>query len=279
MQYGVFVQTSNVFSTLSRELEHRMFRLPELKLFAARILCSTLPGWIVSKRFGNRIPYCGHVVDLSAAPVPFATYASIYWGIYESAERRFILKYLKPDLAVIELGASLGAITSVIASRLQPKIELISVEANPSLEKSVMSNLRLNASHLAYTLHSAAIGYQESHVDFQIADDNLNSSVRTVSSNGKSEKSVRVACIRLSDLVESLSVRQYQLVCDIEGMEWEVVRHDAKALESCFQIILESHDSKGNGSAKDLLPKIKKLGFELVDSFGNVAVFRRSRTD
>ncbi len=55
--------------------------------------------WIYS----GKIPSRNGVIDLTNTEVPVGSHALIYWNIYESAERRFVERYIRSDLDTVEL--------------------------------------------------------------------------------------------------------------------------------------------------------------------------------
>lgn len=249
-------------------------RWATLKVAAAKLAGHPLVGQTIARLFGDVIPFHEGRVDLRDLEVPARNKAALFWGIYESAEYRFVRDYLSPALPVIELGSSLGAIASVIARRLQSDQRLICVEANPRFPRAIERTLKRNAPHLQTKVINAAIGYGCSHVDFQLRDDNLCSSVE---STGDAEI-VRVPCITLGELVSQLGDEDYQLVADVEGAEAAFLLHDKGALARCQIAILELHSANQGGSLvtpDDLVDMLYAVGFQAISRYGPVVACRR----
>lgn len=245
-----------------------------LKVALARLAGHPLIGWAIAWLFGDVIPFHEGRVDLRGLQVPARNKAALFWGIYESAEYRFVRDYLSPALPVIELGSSLGAIASVIVRRLQPDQRLICVEANPRLPHAIERTLKRNAPHLQTKVINAAIGYGCSHVDFRLRDDNLCSSVE---GTGDAEI-VRVPCITLAELVSQLGDGDYQLVADIEGAEAALLLHDKGVLARCQVAILELHSAEQEGNLvtpDDLVDMLYAVGFQAITRYGPVVACRR----
>ena len=120
-----------------------------LKRLLANVIQSGLIGDAISWFYGDVIPFHGIPIDVSQSGIPAANKAALWWGMYESAEHRFIKAFLLPNLPVIELGSSIGAISSAIAGQLDHGQRLICVEANPFLIPQLRKNLDRNASHLS----------------------------------------------------------------------------------------------------------------------------------
>src|SRR3954464_14359033 len=92
---------------------------------------------------GQRVRSHGVELDLSSPLVADETRAALFWGFYEGSERRAALRFLRPGLPVIELGASLGFLTALIARRIAP-VAQVAVEANPALTSLLRRTLELN---------------------------------------------------------------------------------------------------------------------------------------
>src|ERR1700730_12780210 len=83
-----------------------------VKRVIARIICHPLIGRIISLVFRDRIPSRGSLIHTKDKAVVPSVKAALFWGLYESAEVRFVKEFLRSDLDVIELGSSLGVVTS-----------------------------------------------------------------------------------------------------------------------------------------------------------------------
>jgi FkbM family methyltransferase len=64
-------------------------------------------------------------------------------GIVESAELRFVQKYVPTNSTILELGSSIGVVASFLAAYKNPK-RMILVEAYPDLIPLLKDNLTLN---------------------------------------------------------------------------------------------------------------------------------------
>ena len=208
-----------------------------LKRIASRVLCNQFTGGLIRTYYRNRLTFDGVSVLVPSRGVSNASCAAIFWGMYESAERRFIKRYLHSDLPTVELGSSLGGVSSHIAKSLAHGQTLVCVEANPFLIDTLKSNLAQNASHLKTTVINAAIHYDGPRCHFDVQDDHL---VSSVNKNGSSSTEIDSLQLRDIDLVNAGA---YQLVCDIEGAESQILTYDSEALANCRRIIIELHDS------------------------------------
>lgn len=246
-------------------------RLVQLKRFVANILQSYPIGHSIGRFYGDVIPFHGVPIDVRETGIPAANKAALRLGMYESAEYRFIKAFLRPDLPVIELGSSIGAISSAIAGQLVPGQRLICVEANPVLIPALRRNMDQNAAHLAVEVIHAAVSYDGSSVEFNISHDNLASAVSADSAS----QTTTVPSVTLGTLVAKAAGVPFQLVADIEGAELALLTHDAESLRLCRLLIIELHHTVGSGRAyapSDLKHLLKQCGFTVVAHYGNVVV-------
>ena len=244
-----------------------------LKRLVSAVICHPYLGRIIGYVYRDRIPFRGVVVDVSLVNIPPANKCLLRWGLYESAEVRFVEKYLYDHVNTIDLGSSLGAMSSKIASILKPNGTLVCVEGNPRLTACIERNLEINASHLKTVVVPAAIAYGTNCVSFTVEDDNLCSSA-----NSESARSIDVPAIELNQLLAQNQISSFQMVCDIEGAELGIIQNDAKALSACVQIIAELHGVVHGDrtiNEESLLELFLDAGFSLKDRFGSVVVLRR----
>ena len=73
------------------------------------LFCHPIIGRAIYSWFRQRVPLHGLRFDLKTGNhVPYQQVASLYWGFYEKSERQLILKHLRPDRDVIDLGSGIG---------------------------------------------------------------------------------------------------------------------------------------------------------------------------
>jgi FkbM family methyltransferase len=254
-----------------------------MKLLLARILQSDRVGRVLRGLLssgectfrGKSLYFGGHEL------VQPKVVAALWWGLYESAERRLVKRYLRADNPVVELGAGIGAISVHVAERLDAGQSLVCLEGNAGLIPVLQTNLARHARHLSASAKHCVIGDGKT-APFQIAEDHLCS--RIGSGGGSPISGGRVSetqTMRLSQIVACAPFSQgYQLVADIEGAEAEVLFGDPQALDACVQLIVELHAARHDGteySVSDLVSRLESLGFEQVDRDGAVYVFQHSR--
>jgi FkbM family methyltransferase len=245
-----------------------------LKRLVANVIQGRPIGEAISWFYGDVIPFHGIPIDVSQSGIPASNKAALWWGMYESAEHRFIKAFLLPNLPVIELGSSIGAISSAIAGQLAHGQRLICVEANPFLIPQLRKNLDRNASHLSAEIINAAVSYEGETVRFGISANNLTSSI----SGNPGAETTTVPAITLKALIANWDRGPYQLVADIEGAEIAFLMRDAESLRSCKVMVLELHHTQSNGSCytpTDLQHLIEGLGFCISARYGAVVACQR----
>lgn len=211
-------------------------------------------------------------IDVNDEHINYSEIAKLFWNIYESAEVRFIKKYLDKNKDIIELGSSLGAVSSVIGLIKNEDKYLYCFEANPNLIKLIEKNLEGNGIS-NFTIHNNAIGSINSEkIIFEIGSSNL------VSKISEDTNGVLVNTIDLSNFVIDKQLKSFNLICDMEGAESYLIFEQSDVLKSCSTLIIELHNTEYNNtrfSYQELNESILELGyFNLIDNYGAVYVYK-----
>jgi FkbM family methyltransferase len=228
----------------------------------------------------SRIRSRGVTVDVSSDLVDPWVRSAIFWGVYEKPEVMFVDKYLRPDCDVIELGGSLGVVTSHIARRIAVGQRAVSIEADPRLVPIIRQNVGLNAPDASTTVIHGAIYYAADRpvsVRFSFGQMNLTGGVA-----GNSNKiGVDVPARRLSEIHSEYGLGRYTLVSDIEGAEAGLIASNDPALAQCVMAILELHETQLDGRRMTIQAQVaawQERGFELFDHYRDVYAFRRPQS-
>ena len=172
----------------------------------------------------------------------------MFWGFYESAEIRFIEKYLSSDFDVLELGGSIGVVSSHIRARLGKDRRLISVEANPRLIDCLRINLMSHRTHdTGYVIINCAVSYDVESVHLALSDNNTETKVFKSKPNLSS--AVAVAARTIESIIQEQRLNDYVMVADIEGSEVEIFIHETQSLVRCKQLFIELHDTVYSGQS------------------------------
>ena len=238
----------------------------------AELLINGITGNMIRTLAKSSITRDGILIDIRSKLVSNKTIASFFFNSYESSERRFIRKYLRKDLPVIEIGSSIGIVSSLIGKITEQIVYCI--EANPQLIPIIEQNLRLNKVENFQVFNYAVGDSTSDFLYFQKGETNIHGKVY----NHQMENSVRVPVTSISSFKYQHQIEEFVLVSDIEGAEIYVLKNDLQSLQSCQQIIIETHDTRLNGveyKYQQLKELIISSGFNLIDSYGPNYVFSR----
>ncbi len=189
---------------------------------------------------------------------------------YEGAERRMIARYVKRNLPVVELGGSMGVVACVTNKLLTDPTAHVVIEANPLAIPHLELNKKLNGCQ--FEIVNRAVAYGVGSVTFQPSSNLCGNSI-TVAGD---QPAVTVEATRLQELVRDRGFSRFNLICDIEGLEYELVCQEAAALECADIIIMETHARfMGEEKVRFMLSRLEELGFRIMEKTGFVVVLQR----
>src|SRR5690349_13557368 len=111
------------------------------KVFVADMLTADWIGEMVRRVYRNNIPWDGGRLRVLPTLVARRNCAAIRFRTYEAAERRMVSRFVRPGDRVIELGSSIGGISSVLKRQVGPRGEVALVEARADLLELALSNV------------------------------------------------------------------------------------------------------------------------------------------
>lgn len=197
-------------------------------------------------------------------------------GKYEAEEAAFVLHHLDPTLPVIELGGSIGVLSSLIQSRLAAGVRHVVVEANPALIDICRQNGTQRSDSHAEVIN-AAVGYGASHLEFAIGD-NIHSN-RLAKPGDVREQVIKVPAITLAELLNSLGeTAGYSLVCDIEGGELDLIKNEWDQVKKAKLVIMELHPKvypNGSGDTQMIETQMRDAGFRQAERRNDVCLWQR----
>ena len=201
-------------------------------------------------------------------------------GSYEAKEARFIQEYLPPGSEVLELGASLGIVSSIILGRRPSR--LVSYEAVPGLVDIARQMVAHNHPDAPWELvHCAIAAEGVTEVSFAWSPEYTQGGSVARGPGAGEGATLLVPAASLAGVIERHGLPSSAwLVMDIEGMEWELARRQAAGLRHFAGIIVECHDITDGGRHvphAQVLEEITRAGFDIVDRRGKVAVLMRRR--
>lgn len=243
------------------------------KRFIGPLLANRWTGVIAARVLNNRIPHRGLTIDTSSPVVTPEIKAALLLQGYESGEYRFVRKYIPTDCDVIELGGSLGVISCTIRRRIAADRRQFVVEADPRLAVALRRNLEINGCAIGVDVIEAAISYDGGDtVSFALGESSVSG---RIAADAGSMPTIEVPALTLGQLIERHGLTDFALVSDIEGVEWRILKNDLDALAKARMIVMETHDSPGNGSYEELVAALIATGrFDLIDRHGPVVVLQ-----
>src|SRR5262249_7261362 len=133
------------------------------------------------------------------------------------------------------------------------------VEANATLVPALMSNRDRNGCR--FRVLNRAVAYSEPLVRFHVDSNILASSVRVTTTDA-----LDVPVTTLHGVLDAHRFARCSLICDIEGAEVELVRHEARTLsERVAVVIMEVHDRLvGATATESMLQTLRDGGFRIV---------------
>lgn len=246
--------------------------MKQLKIFLVRNLLSEFVGSLILKIYGDRIPYkiFGRRIKVDEK-ISNRVVASIFWGFYESTEIKFLNRYFSGSRDVIELGSSIGVVASYLKQGDGSK--LICVEADSDLIPLLRQNLNVHKGH-GYKIENAAVWSREGYINFRKGVDSISGNIATVDTTGTQ----KVPTLSLSNVIRKYKISDFDLICDIEGAEVDLVINDQNALENCNFLLLEAHQVKHSSrtySWSSVVKLFTDAGFILIEQQGPVVLMRR----
>jgi FkbM family methyltransferase len=218
-----------------------------------------------------RVDSCTFLVSHPA--IATATKSLFLLGGYERAEREILKKYLNRSHPVIELGGSVGVVACVTNKLLADRSKHVVVEANPDLIGVLTENRDRN--RCLFTILNRALAYGGSQTIFyRDVAGFLGSSVQV-----KTERPVQVPTVSLRRIIDEFGFDTCTLVCDIEGGEMELVRHESQVLQDHVgMIIVEIHGWRvGHDLAEETIRTLERIGFRSLHEQDATHVFRNER--
>lgn len=234
-----------MFSISSKISKNKNPFVISLKKLFIGILCNSFSGNVVSLLMKNKIPNQGCTISTKYKFISSSLKMRLLLGLYEIPEISFIKRYLYDDIDIVELGSSIGVLSSHIIQKLSSSARLICVEANPLLIQCLSENLHLNSHSDNYYIKNCMVTYESEDVrsEFQVCDNFLSSKIGSQSESSN----IKVDSVTLKDIINEFQIKQYSLVCDIEGAEKFIFENESESLKNCIQIIIELHNSEING--------------------------------
>jgi FkbM family methyltransferase len=202
--------------------------------------------------------------------VDVATRIELIRKTYEAPERQAVARYLPRALPAVELGGSMGVVACVTNKLLKDRKAHVVVEANPLAIPYLEHSRQLN--RCQFEIVNRAIAYGAESITFRPSTDLAGGSI----TRAGDQSPVTVKTVALGELVHDRGFKRFSLVCDIEGLEYDLVCQEADVLKNADTIIMETHARFiGEEKLRMMMTKLEELGFKVVEEIGFVAVLQK----
>jgi FkbM family methyltransferase len=226
----------------------------------------------------------GVTVKLRNAPYSFGTKWVIRNGTYEKPERDLLRRIVKPGMHVLELGGSIGIVTSVLARLVGPHGRVVSVEASPDLISYSSSWLgspgRVDiVIGYAFPVWSLPPGLRIGGFN---ADCSLGGTVNFAVESGAASETVRQGepeAFDLATLCRRFDLHPEILVADVEGSEAIVLSQRPALPPSMRYVCIELHPWLYPNKEQDeraIADVFVKDGFRLAEKAHHAWLFERA---
>lgn len=236
-------------------------------------LSQPVVGRAVARLHREQIPSRGLLFNVSSPLFTAHMKAQLYFGLYESAEIRFVKRELVGAHHIIELGSSLGITGSFALAVARDDAVLVCVEPSPELTSVLRCTLEDHRrAEQRVEVIAGAISYGAGDAMLAIGPTNISSAL------GLGARQVAVPRTSLREAFATLGEpSEYHLICDIEGAEHELLDHESDLLQACQAAVIECHDGPGPGrSWHSVGERFVAMGFAVAAQRGPVIVVRRA---
>ena len=187
---------------------------------------------------------------------------------YETAEIQLLKSFLEPKDKLLEIGTGLGFL-AIFAKNKCGVVKYLGIEANEYLLPIIKRNCELN--HCTIEIENIAISDREGEIDFRLASNFWSSSIYDRKDD---DQIVKLPCTTLNKFIADKNFYPTFLLIDMEGGE-EILDYESlpKQIE---KLLVELHPHfRGTKKASEVITKIIRAGFSLVDFCQSVYFFKR----
>lgn len=201
-----------------------------------------------------------------------ASYVSsaIYWGGHHSLPLvRFLRRFLKPEMTLVDVGANIGEIT-LFAGKKLTEGRVLAFEPNHEVFADLSLNVALNHFH-AVELFNIGLYERDGRLPLYARDDRpfgtQNSGVTSVFSNGNDRRLMTVPLRRFDDVASEAGLTRLDVMkIDVEGSEWMVLRGAENSIKRFRPVIIVEISAANFGRAGytpgDLLGYLDSLAYD-----------------
>ncbi len=223
-----------------------------------------MDNWMIGRLvelFGNEVIIDGIRLSLDNPSVTVRHKSTLYFGLYETAERQLAKRFIDPNLPIIEIGGSIGGVAcSTNRLLVNPKDHVV-LECNPVVLPTLEKNRALNGSE--FTIEPRALAYGADTISFNVAPDHF----MMGRVGGTGGQTVTVPTVTLQEILSTHHFETVNLISDSEGSEVDMVGHEGTLLRDHVKtLIIETHETeRGADAIANMLATLRDIGFQIVD--------------
>jgi FkbM family methyltransferase len=245
-------------------------RSPSGRRFLARL---NVLGERLSRVFllrGRPFTVDGHLIYLAGRSGPSISFSSeVLSQKYEQDTSAVLRTYLRPGMAVIDVGAHVGCHALLAARLVGPEGKVYAFEPSPDNFALLQKNVALNG-YRNVELIPKAVAEKTGTVTFHLSPEgNDRNAIFESSRAARRGRSVQVQTVSLDDFLEQKSWPQVDLIkIDVEGAEPLVFEGMTRLLKRSTQLALIAEFAPacikdGGRNPEDFLSQIANCGFHI----------------
>lgn len=216
------------------------------------------------------------------APYSFGTKLALVKGEYENNERKLLADIIKKDDVIIEMGGSIGVLTSMIASKIENNGYIVSVEASDELanySKKVLSQKNVHIIN-GFGFPVMNLSNNLEIKSFSTVSGSMGGKVEYFYNNESNKTALDKNIYSISRIMDLFHLKPTILLIDIEGSETILLLEKPNFPKTVRSIIIEFHPSLyGRNKMNKIINIIKAEGFDISNKSGNVYNFEKKIED
>jgi FkbM family methyltransferase len=220
----------------------------------------------------------GVCVPIRQSPLSPAARRHLMRGGYETAERHLVAQLLDKGDQVLELGASIGILSSILWKKVGPGGRVLSVEADRALRPHFERQMVINnlggewVEALCCPVWGESVPIQVRTQEFVAGTNNLVGAVTNLPNNTETTSVWRTA----EQICNQYQMKPTAMVIDVEGSEAVWCTVSPSFPQSVRTVVVEIHPLLiGSDRAGGCIQALVEQGFRISGFYGTVFGFRR----
>lgn len=241
-----------------------ILKLPFLRWMVNRSLCRMIPEILtvggVRIALNQEDPVIGGALAL---------------GVYEKVETQFLIRHVKTEMTVIDIGANIGYYTALCAAAVGPRGKVIAIDPEPESHTFLKRTLVLNDFHNV-EVAAIALSDREGTSQLYLCKANRGDNRLYYDEDSQKRESICVRTTTLDCLLQQLGVlNKVDLIkMDIQGAECLVLRGMKQTLSENPAIIMVTEFwpqgmRNAGGDPEEFLNDLQRMEFRIYHLSGH----------